>query len=152
MAFKMKRFVHLPRQGESVKYCTLTEWKIKEGDQIDKGDAIAVIETDKASFDLESTEAGTVLKLHGKSGDKIEVLSVLAEIGEEYDLHMKPVTSKVELSIVDLAEIAKEVLCEFPYSQYDEIKDFLEGGVEIRNALKELNEKIRTSYEKATLR
>ena len=52
--------VIMPRQGQSVESCILTEWKVNVGDQVAEGDVLAVIETDKASFDLESTAAGTV--------------------------------------------------------------------------------------------
>ena len=56
----------MPRQGQSVESCILTEWKVKVGDEVSEGDVLAVIETDKASFDLESTASGTILELFGK--------------------------------------------------------------------------------------
>jgi pyruvate dehydrogenase E2 component (dihydrolipoamide acetyltransferase) len=40
----------MPRQGQSVESCILTEWKVNVGDQVAEGDVLAVIETDKASF------------------------------------------------------------------------------------------------------
>ena len=46
--------VIMPRQGQSVESCILTEWKVQPGDTVAEGDVLAVIETDKASFDLES--------------------------------------------------------------------------------------------------
>ena len=46
--------VIMPRQGQSVESCILTEWKVAPGDQVEEGSVLAVIETDKASFDLES--------------------------------------------------------------------------------------------------
>ena len=55
--------VIMPRQGQSVESCILTERKVAPGDQVAEGDALAVIETDKASFDLESPVSGLVLEL-----------------------------------------------------------------------------------------
>ena len=36
----------MPRQGQSVESCILTEWKVKVGDEVSEGDVLAVIETD----------------------------------------------------------------------------------------------------------
>ncbi len=73
----------MPRQGQSVESCILTEWKVKAGDVVAEGDVLAVIETDKASFDLESTASGTVLELFWDADDDVPVLANVAAIGEE---------------------------------------------------------------------
>ena len=73
----------MPRQGQSVESCILTEWKVQPGDTVAEGDVLAVIETDKASFDLESTAAGTVLDLFWEADDDVPVLANVLAIGEE---------------------------------------------------------------------
>ena len=75
--------VIMPRQGQSVESCILTEWKVKQGDSVSEGDVLAVIETDKASFDLESTASGTVLELFWEADDDVPVLANVLAIGEE---------------------------------------------------------------------
>ena len=75
--------VIMPRQGQSVESCILTEWKVKPGDTVAEGDVLAVIETDKASFDLESTASGTVLELFWAADDDVPVLANVIAIGEE---------------------------------------------------------------------
>lgn len=75
--------VIMPRQGQSVESCILTEWKVAPGDKVAEGDALAVIETDKASFDLESPVAGVVLELFWEADDDVAVLENVAVIGEE---------------------------------------------------------------------
>ncbi len=75
--------VIMPRQGQSVESCILTEWKVAPGDVVEEGTVIAVIETDKASFDLESTAAGTVLELFWEADDDVPVLANVLAIGEE---------------------------------------------------------------------
>lgn len=75
--------VIMPRQGQSVESCILTEWKVAPGDQVAEGDALAVIETDKASFDLESPVSGLVLELFWEADDDVAVLENVAVIGEE---------------------------------------------------------------------
>ena len=73
----------MPRQGQSVESCILTEWKVNVGDQVAEGDVLAVIETDKASFDLESTAAGRVLALFWEADDDVPVLANVAVVGNE---------------------------------------------------------------------
>jgi pyruvate dehydrogenase E2 component (dihydrolipoamide acetyltransferase) len=73
----------MPRQGQSVESCILTEWKVNVGDQVTEGDVLAVIETDKASFDLESTAAGTVLALFWEADDDVPVLANVAVVGND---------------------------------------------------------------------
>ena len=75
--------VIMPRQGQSVESCILTEWKVQSGDTVTEGDVLAVIETDKASFDLESTASGTVLELFWEADDDVPVLANVLVIGEE---------------------------------------------------------------------
>ena len=75
--------VIMPRQGQSVESCILTEWKVQPGDTVAEGDVLAVIETDKASFDLESTAAGTVIELFWEADDDVPVLANVLAIGEE---------------------------------------------------------------------
>ncbi len=74
--------VQMPKQGNTVEECLLVEWKVKEGDVIKVGDVICSIETDKASFDVESTADGTVLKLLASAGDLVPVLSDILLVGE----------------------------------------------------------------------
>lgn len=71
----------MPRQGQSVESCILTAWAIKAGDQVKTGQIVACIETDKATFDVESPADGTVLALFFKEGDDIPVLTHIAAIG-----------------------------------------------------------------------
>ena len=73
----------MPRQGQSVESCILTEWKVSVGDAVAEGDVLAVIETDKASFDLESTAAGKILALFWEADDDVPVLANVAVVGED---------------------------------------------------------------------
>ena len=73
----------MPRQGQSVESCILTEWKVSIGDEVSEGEVLAVIETDKASFDLESTSSGQVLALFWEEEDDVPVLANVAVIGAE---------------------------------------------------------------------
>src|SRR3954466_2876091 len=57
---------------------TLVAWKVKKGEQIKKGQAIAEIQTDKAVAEWESPETGTVAELIIPAGTLVLVNQVAA--------------------------------------------------------------------------
>ncbi len=75
----------MPRQGQSVESCILTEWYKNEGDKISKGDLIFAYETDKAAFEEEAQEDGLLLARFYEEGDEVPVLVNVAVIGSEGD-------------------------------------------------------------------
>ena len=73
----------MPKQGQSVESCIVTEFKKKPGDKVAVGDILFSYETDKASFDEESKFEGTVLACFWQDNDEIPVLSNVMVIGAE---------------------------------------------------------------------
>ena len=73
----------MPKQGQSVESCILTEFKKKVGDKVAVGDLLFAYETDKASFEEESKVEGTVLAVFFNDGDEIPVLTNVMVIGAE---------------------------------------------------------------------
>ena len=73
----------MPKQGQSVESCILTEMKKKKGDTVAVGDILFAYETDKASFEEEAQVAGTVLDVFFDNGDEIPVLTNVMVIGNE---------------------------------------------------------------------
>ena len=73
--------VLMPRQGQSVETCLLLSWKKREGDTVAQGEALCEVETDKATFEVEAPEAGTLLKHFYREGQDVPVLAVNAAIG-----------------------------------------------------------------------
>ncbi|MDR0795938.1 MAG: 2-oxo acid dehydrogenase subunit E2 [Tannerella sp.] len=77
----MATVVIMPKQGQSVESCILTEMKKKKGDVVAIGDVLFSYETDKASFEEVSQVAGTVLDVFFTDGDEIPVLTNVLVIG-----------------------------------------------------------------------
>lgn len=75
--------VIMPRQGQSVESCIITQWLKNKGDQVEVGDIIFSYETDKAAFDEESAVAGTLLDVFFEEGDEVPVLTNVCVIGNE---------------------------------------------------------------------
>ena len=79
----MANAVIMPKQGQSVESCIVTEFKKKVGDPVAVGDVLFSYETDKASFEEEAKVAGTILACFFKDGDEIPVLTNVMVIGAE---------------------------------------------------------------------
>ncbi|MCF8359324.1 MAG: 2-oxo acid dehydrogenase subunit E2 [Prolixibacteraceae bacterium] len=73
----------MPRQGQSVESCILTEIYKKKGDNVAVGDLLFAYETDKASFEEESRFEGIVLDVFYAEGDEVPVLTNVMVIGSE---------------------------------------------------------------------
>ncbi len=75
--------VIMPRQGQSVETCILTEWFLKKGDKVSAGDLLFAYETDKASFEEVAETDGALLDVFFNAGDEVPVLTNVAVIGEK---------------------------------------------------------------------
>ena len=73
--------VLMPKAGITVEECIITEWLKKPGDQIAVGDILFTYETDKATFECESTAAGTLLEIFYNDGDEVPVLVNVCAVG-----------------------------------------------------------------------
>jgi len=73
--------VTMPRLSDTMTEGTVATWLKKEGDTVKEGDILAEIETDKATMDFESFNAGTLLKIGIQEGQTAPVDSLLAIIG-----------------------------------------------------------------------
>ena len=73
--------VIMPKQGQSVESCIITEWNKKKGDPVKKGEILFAYETDKASFEEEAAVDGTLLDLFYETGDEVPVLTNVCVIG-----------------------------------------------------------------------
>lgn len=86
MAYEFK----FPDIGEGLTEGEIVEWKVKVGDKVADHQAILEVETDKAVAEVPSPTAGYVLSLKGGPGDVIKVGEVIAVIGTEEELKVKP--------------------------------------------------------------
>jgi pyruvate dehydrogenase E2 component (dihydrolipoamide acetyltransferase) len=73
----------MPSLGADMEAGRLTQWKIKPGDRVKRGDIVAEVETEKADIDVEIFTAGIVHELLVQPGEKAPVGAVLATILDE---------------------------------------------------------------------
>ena len=74
--------VIMPRQGQSVESCIITEWKKKVGDEVHVGDVLFSYETDKSTFEEQAKVDGTLLAVFYNAEDDVPVLLNVAVIGK----------------------------------------------------------------------
>ncbi len=71
----------MPRQGQSVESCVISNWAKKVGDKVSVGDTLFTYETDKATFDEEAKVEGTLLAQFFVEGDDVPCLTNVCVIG-----------------------------------------------------------------------
>ena len=94
----MATTVILPKQGQSVETCIITEWFKKKGDKVAIGDILFSYETDKASFEEESRAEGILLDIFYENGDEVPVLAQVAVIGEPGEAVERPLVFGTDTS------------------------------------------------------
>ena len=73
--------ITMPRLSDTMEEGTVASWLKKVGDQVEEGDILAEIETDKATMEFESFYSGELLHIGIGEGDSAPVDEVLAIIG-----------------------------------------------------------------------
>ncbi|GAB3790468.1 dihydrolipoamide acetyltransferase family protein [Virgibacillus kimchii] len=72
----------MPKLGLTMTEGTIEKWLVNEGDQVEQGDPIVEISSEKLTNEVEAPEAGKVIKLVAQEGDVIPSKGVIAYIGE----------------------------------------------------------------------
>ena len=67
-----------PVGGEYMESATILEWLVSVGQSVERGQTMLLIETAKASVEIEAPAAGTVVSRTGQVGDEVEVGDLLA--------------------------------------------------------------------------
>lgn len=77
----MANAVIMPKAGITVESCIIGAWEKKVGDSVKVGDILFTYETDKASFECESTAEGTLLEIFYNEGDEVPCLVNVCAVG-----------------------------------------------------------------------
>jgi pyruvate dehydrogenase E2 component (dihydrolipoamide acetyltransferase) len=80
--------ITMPSFGSDMEQGVLTEWLVKPGDQVKRGDSLAVIETHKGAIELDAFDEGTIAKLLIEVGQKTPVgtpIALLRQVGDSVE-------------------------------------------------------------------
>jgi pyruvate dehydrogenase E2 component (dihydrolipoamide acetyltransferase) len=72
----------MPKFGQMTEESAIVEWLKKEGDKVNKGDILFTVETDKSVMEVESFEAGTLLKIVVPPRVNVPVQSTVGFLGK----------------------------------------------------------------------
>jgi pyruvate/2-oxoglutarate dehydrogenase complex dihydrolipoamide acyltransferase (E2) component len=80
---KMEVEIFMPRLGQEMTKGTIVEWYKKEGDRLEKEEPLFLVDTDKATIDVESEVAGVLKKILAGENQEVPVGQVVAVIEAE---------------------------------------------------------------------
>jgi pyruvate dehydrogenase E2 component (dihydrolipoamide acetyltransferase) len=98
--------VLMPKLGNSVESSIIVTWFKKTGETVQQGQVLCEIETDKATFEVQSPASGTLLETFYPEGEEVPVLTPIAVIGEVGAVY-SPLTSQPVFLDVSLQTFAK---------------------------------------------
>ncbi len=75
--------ITMPRLSDTMESGTILKWNVSEGDNVSSGDAVADIETDKATMEMQVYDDGTLAKILVNEGESVGVGTVIALLAEE---------------------------------------------------------------------
>lgn len=94
----MTKEITMPKLSDTMTDGLFAGWRKKVGDQIERGEIIAEIETDKAVMELEAFASGTLLKIMISDGEVVPVGTVIGLIGEQDELDDESVAESDDTS------------------------------------------------------
>ncbi|EMY80704.1 2-oxoglutarate dehydrogenase complex, dihydrolipoamide succinyltransferase E2 component SucB [Psychroflexus gondwanensis ACAM 44] len=140
MALEMK----VPSPGESISEVEIAEWLVKDGDYVEKDQAVAEVDSDKATLELPA-EASGIITFKAQEGDVVQVGDVVCLIDTEAEKPSggddKKEESKSKDSSKDSSEDKKEDNKEAPK------KEETSSSKEETSASKETKEETSSSKE-----
>lgn len=105
--------IKMPRLGVTMQNGTVSEWLVEEGNTVEKGDFLFVLETEKSTLDIEAQESGILKKIVVPAGKEVPVntvIAVIADENEEIDIsgYFQDETAKAETAAAALKLETKE--------------------------------------------
>lgn len=86
--------IKVPELAESISEGTVLQWLIKVGDQVNKGESIVELETDKVNLEVTAEDSGVVTKLLKEPGDTVEVGDIIAVLDAQSEAGTAPVAQE----------------------------------------------------------
>ena len=117
--------ISMPRLSDTMEEGTVASWFKKVGDDVEEGEILAEIETDKATMEFESFYSGTLLHVGLSEGDSAKVDSLLAIIGPSGTDISQHLTGNFDKTKVDINQKSDIILEEKPEIKEVEVKEVI---------------------------
>lgn len=92
----MAHEVKLPRLGQGMESGTVIAWRKQEGDQVEKGEPLFEVETEKATQEVEAEQSGVLLRIAVATGEVLvgQTIAFIGEPGEELAAPAAPASAR----------------------------------------------------------
>ena len=93
----MANKIFMPKLSPTMEEGQISSWVKEEGDSIEANETIAEVDTDKATMEMTSLEAGTLLKIIVPAGENAKLgqtIGILGEAGEDFADLLKEIESE----------------------------------------------------------
>ena len=104
----------VPSPGESITEVEIASWLVEDGDYVEKDQAIAEVDSDKATLELPAEESG-IITLKAEEGDAVDVGAVVCLIdmsAAKKEGTKKKESTKKEVSVSEEKPVQKEAVAE----------------------------------------
>ncbi|MFZ9673370.1 MAG: 2-oxo acid dehydrogenase subunit E2 [Flavobacteriaceae bacterium] len=104
--------INMPRLSDTMEEGTVASWLKKVGDTVKEGDILAEIETDKATMEFESFNAGTLLHIGieaGKTAPVDALLAIIGAPGEDISAYLSGAPAAAQVASAPVAETAQPI-------------------------------------------
>ena len=83
----MAEVIRMPRMSDTMEEGNIIGWLKSEGDQVEAGETLAEVETDKATMELDSYTDGVLLHIAVKEGTvPIDgIIAIIGQAGEDWN-------------------------------------------------------------------
>ena len=77
--------IKLPKLGETMEEGTISKWRKKEGEKVERGEILFEVMTDKANFEVEAPDSGVIRKILAKEDEVVQVTKTIGFIASSMD-------------------------------------------------------------------
>lgn len=79
----MASIIEMPKLSDTMTVGTLVRWLKEEGEDVQPGDMLAEVQTDKATMEVEAFDSGSLLKHYAPAGSQIAIGAPMCAVGKK---------------------------------------------------------------------
>ncbi len=101
----------MPKQGLLMEEGLIVEWLVSEGDDVEAGQPLFTIETDKATMEIESPESGNIIRILAEAGDAVpvgETIGFIGARGEDISALLEKIEKPEKPAVEETSDIPQE--------------------------------------------
>ena len=140
---KIVKEIKIPELAESIEEGTISEWLVKVGDKVSKGDPLVELETDKVNVEVNSEFEGVIVEILQDAGSDVTVGDVIGKLDENAEAGAvsghKPVESESKEEATPAPETKQPELKEEPSDTQQDDASEVVASPAARKLARELN-------------